>query len=203
VSTHNQIVPAEEQDINALSQVIALAFHDLPPSRWLIAGDDDRRRVFPGYFRLYVADAMKRGHVYTTAERSAVALWLPVGEAGEPAPDGYDQALASVTERWVDRFRTFDALLDKHHPTGLRHDHLAILAVHPDHQRRGLGTELLAAHHALLDAADPPTAAYLEASDPGTRQLYLRHGYTDHGGDPVQLPAGPQMHPMLRHPAEK
>jgi hypothetical protein len=37
-----------------LSQVIAEAFHDLPPSHWLIADPDVRRRVFPGYFRIYV-----------------------------------------------------------------------------------------------------------------------------------------------------
>jgi GNAT superfamily N-acetyltransferase len=200
MSPRGQIVLAQPQDTDFLSQVIALSFHALAPSLWLIPDADARREIFPGYFGLYVADAMRRGHVYTTVDRSAVALWLPVGEAGEPAPEGYDQALESVTGRWIDRFRTFDALLDKHHPAGLRHDHLAILAIRPDHQRRGLGTELLAAHHGRLDQSDPPTAAYLEASDAATRELYLRHGYGDIG-DPIQLPAGPQMFPMLRRPA--
>lgn len=180
--------------------MIAEAFLGLAPSLWLIPGENDRRRVFPGYFRLYVAEAMRRGHVYTTTERSAVALWLPVSEEGEVPGADYDQELAAVTERWVDRFRTFDALLNKHHPTGLRHDHLAILAVHPDQQGQGIGTELLAAHHRRLDQSDAPSAAYLEASDATTRQLYLKHGYADLG-DPIQLPAGPPMFPMLRRPA--
>jgi len=97
----------------------------------------------------------------------------------------------------VDRFRLFDALLAKHHPGDFDHDHLAILAVHPDHQRQGIGSSLLAAHHEQLDASDPPRAAYLEASDNETRQLYLRHGFTDYG-KPIILSPKTRMYPMLR-----
>jgi hypothetical protein len=42
-------------------------------------------------------------------------------------------------------------------------------------------------------------AAYLEASDERTRDLYLRHGYTDHG-EPIELPDGRSMYPMVRIP---
>ena len=42
-------------------------------------------------------------------------------------------------------------------------------------------------------------AAYLEASDERTRDLYLRHGYTDHG-EAIELPDGPSMYPMVRIP---
>jgi GNAT superfamily N-acetyltransferase len=90
-----------------------------------------------------------------------------------------------------------DAAFDRHHPTGLLHHHLAILAVRPDQQGKGIGTALLAARHQVLDVAQLP--AYLEASSPETRQVYLRHGYTDHG-PPITLPDGPAMYPMLRHP---
>jgi GNAT superfamily N-acetyltransferase len=197
MSAGDQIVTAQPQDIDDLSRVIARAFHALAPSRWLIPNDDERSRIFPGYFRLYVAEAMDRGRVYTTTDRAAVALWFGVGEDVEPAPADYDTRLAAATGPWVDRFRLFDALLDKAHPVGFGHDHLAILAVHPDCQRRGIGAALLTAHHDGLDAADPPRPAYLEASDAATRELYLRHGYTDLG-EPITLPAGPEMFPMLR-----
>jgi GNAT superfamily N-acetyltransferase len=75
------------------------------------------------------------------------------------------------------------------------------MAVHPAHQRHGIGSALLAAHHATLDAAGLP--AYLEASGNRSRALYLRHGYTD-TGPPVQLSGGPALYPMWRpasHPA--
>ena len=195
-----QIVLAKTEDADVLSEVIAQAFHLLAPSIWLIPIAPARREIFPDYFRLFVDDAMARGTVYTTPERTAAALWLSVPETGLPTPAGYDEALALATRGWVDRFRQFDALLEKHHPAG-RHDHLAILAVHPDHQRRGLGTALLDTHHRRLDQAHQPTATYLEASDANTRELYLQHGYTDHGV-PIPLPDGPQMFPMVRLSAD-
>lgn len=197
MSPRDQVVAARPQDVDVLSRVIALSFHALAPSAWLIPEPDERARIFPWYFRLYVQDAMERGSVYTTSDRTAAALWFPAGDDGGGNAD-YDTRLAAATGPWVDRFRLFDAILDKHHPAGLSHDHLAILAVHPEHQRQGVGTALLAAHHSRLDLCDPPQSAYLEASDASTRELYLRHGYTDHG-EPIALPAGPQMYPMLRH----
>jgi GNAT superfamily N-acetyltransferase len=195
-----QVVPADAADLDTLSQVIADAFHDLPPSRWLIADPDARRRIFPGYFRLYVDHAMASGTVHTTPDRSAVALWLRVGEHPDDQPDGYGARLSSATSPWTGRFAAFDTALDQHHPAGVPHHHLAILAVRPDRQSQGTGTALLRAYHQILDNAGMP--AYLEAADLRTRQIYLRHGYTDHG-PPIQLPDdGPQMYPMMRegHP---
>lgn len=78
-------------------------------------------------------------------------------------------------------------------------NHLAILAVHPGHQGRGIGTALLRAHHARLDQAGTP--GYLEASSPRNRALYQRHGYTLRPGGPFHLPGGgPPMWPMWRAP---
>ena len=82
-------------------------------------------------------------------------------------------------------------------PLGGDRIHLAILAVRPDAQGQGIGTALLQAHHAAFDWQG--IAAYLEASDERTRDLYLRYGYTDHG-EPIELPGGPCMYPMVRIP---
>lgn len=192
-----EIIPAQAHDTDVLSSLIATAFHHLAPSAWLIPDTHERHLRMPDYFRIFVADAIARGHVYTTPQADGVALWIPVTETGDTGPDGYDQALAAATRTWLHRFKTFDEQLAAHHPTGLRHDHLAILAVHPTSQRRGIGTALLAAHHERLDRAEPPVAAYLEASDAQTRRIYLARGYADHG-DPIQLPGGPEMFPMIR-----
>jgi GNAT superfamily N-acetyltransferase len=190
------VTGADPADLDALSQVIADAFHDLAPSRWLIADDAARREIFPGYFRLYVEHAMANGVVHTTAERTAVALWIPAG-ASEPDPPGdYDVRLRAATGPWIDRFLAFDAALNEHHPAGIAHHHLALLAVRPECQGKGIGTALLRSYHEILDS-DAESPAYLEASDLGTRRIYLRHGYSDHG-PPIQLPYGPLMYPMWR-----
>jgi len=191
------IVRAGPADIDVLSQVIANAFFALAPCRWLIPDEAARREILPGFFSMYVGHAMAGGLVQTTAERTAAALWIPIGPAGPQQPDGYDERLAEVTGQWAERFVTFDQELDAHHLTGVPHNHLAILAVRPDLQGHGVGTRLLDARHAILDGQD--TVAYLEASDERNRSLYLRHGYADHGS-PIELPGGPLMYPMARQP---
>jgi GNAT superfamily N-acetyltransferase len=194
---------AQPEDAPRLSAVIAAAFRDLAPSAWLVPDQAERARIFPDYFRLYVDHAMASGVVYTTAERDAVALWLPAGAGNEPPPADYDTRLAAVTGSWVDRFRAFDEQLEKHHPTGERHHHLAILAVHPERQGRGLGSALLAAHHSALDEAAKPLPAYLEAAGVDSRRLYARHGYQDMDSIlsyPDGLSNQPMMYPMWRPP---
>lgn len=188
---------AGRDDITVLSHVIAAAFHDLPPSPWLIADPVERSAVFPPYFQIFVEIALAQGVVFTNPERSAAALWLNVRAGHDEGFADYDGRLAAVVGAHIDRFRTFDALLEERHPAAADYCHLAMLAVRPDRQRQGIGSALLSGSHQMLDAAG--TASYLEASDLGTRSIYLRHGYADRGG-PVQFPAGPCMYPMWREP---
>ncbi|HEY5987467.1 MAG TPA: GNAT family N-acetyltransferase, partial [Streptosporangiaceae bacterium] len=190
------VVTAEAADLDALSEVIADAFHPLAPSQWLIPDDAARRDIFPAYFRIFVEHALAHGTVHTVPDRSAAALWFPVGPDGPVAPDRYAERLTTTTGPWAHRFRAFEAALDSRHPVGIPHQHLAMLAVHPSRQGHGIGTALLRAHHHTLDH-DARVQAYLEASDLRTRQLYLHEGYTDHG-PPIRLPGGPRMYPMLR-----
>jgi len=192
---HASVIPAGPADLDTLSQVIADAFHPLPPSRWLVADPATRRDIFPGYFRLLVEHAMASGVVHTTTDRTAAALWIPTGQDAPGQPAGYRARLSAVTSPWTARFLAFDQALDQRHPAGIAH-HLAILAVRPDSQGQGTGTALLRAYHQILDH-NPGAPAYLEAADLRTRQIYLRHGYADHG-PPIQLPDGPPMYPMMR-----
>lgn len=191
------VVRAEDADLDILSLVIAEAFADLPPSRWLIPLAAGRREIFPGYFRLQVEHALACGVVHTTPGRTAVALWLAGGAGVAEPSEGYDKRLAAATQPWTERFAAFEVAISRRHPAG-PHQYLAILAVRPDRQRRGTGTALLRVYHEILDC-DPGTSAYLEASSPRARQLYLAHGYADHG-PPVELPGGPPMYPMMRQP---
>jgi len=192
------VTRAGPADLDTLSQVIADAFHDLAPSRWLIADPAARRDIFPGYFRLCLEHAMTSGVVHTIPDRAAAALWIPAGEDAAGQPADYAGRLAAATDPWTGRFLAFDAALDRHHPAGVSHHHLAVLGVRPDRQGRGTGTALLRAYHEILDR-DAGAPAYLEAADLRTRRIYLHHGYADHG-PPIRLPEGPLMYPMVRRP---
>ena len=71
------------------------------------------------------------------------------------------------------------------------------MAVRPDQQRKGIGSALLQHYHQRLDSAG--TAAFLEASSTGARDLYRRHGYTALG-EPYAVPNGALFFPMWRAP---
>jgi GNAT superfamily N-acetyltransferase len=191
------VVPAGVADLDTLSRVLAEAFGELPPSRWLIADPAARQQVFPGYFRLCLEHAMASGVVHTTPDRGAAALWIPAGQDAAGPPAGYAARLAAATAPWTGRFLAFDAALDRRNPAGAPYHHLAILGVRPGLQGRGAGTALLRAYHQVLDHQG--ARAYLEAASLRTRRIYLRHGYTDHGR-PIHLPNGPLMYPMWREP---
>ena len=192
-------VTARPEDIPVLAAVIAEAFFDLRPSRWLVPDRAERRRIWPGYFRIYVQHAMAAGTVHTTAGRDAAALWIPVGQTPPQPPAGYAAALAQVTGPYLNRFQMFDTALDQHHPAGFAHHYLAILAVRSDRQGQGVGTALLEAYHHHLDTR-VRQPAYLEASSERSRRVYLHRGYMD-SGPPIVLPGGgPSLFPMVRQP---
>jgi GNAT superfamily N-acetyltransferase len=194
-----EIITAGPGDLDVLSHVIAEAFRDLPPSQWLIGDRDARTQVFPAYFRIYLDHALASGVICTTPDRDAAALWIPVGETMPSPPPGYDDRLRATTAGWTSKFIAFDTALERCHPAGMPHHYLAILAVRPGRQGRGIGTALLAQYHQLLDQAG--MAAYLEASSERNRSLYLRYGYVLRPDGPFDLPdGGPPMWPLWREP---
>lgn len=182
-----EVIKAEASDLDPFSELIAEAFHDVPPSTWPISDDNARRRIFPSYFRIHLEHGLTHGLVYTTPDWAGVALWMPAGPDLPTLPDRYDERLVSVTAPWTGRFVAFDVALEAKHPVGKVHHRLALLGVRPDRQGRGIGTALLQTHHRHLDTDGIP--AYLEASSRANRKLYLRHGY-EISDQPFSYPMG-------------
>ncbi|HEV2783206.1 MAG TPA: GNAT family N-acetyltransferase [Actinophytocola sp.] len=192
-----RIVRAEPGRAARVSALIAHAFVDLPPTRWLVADPVERERRLDAQFVILVEHALRHGHVEVTSDGAAAAVWFHNDGAEPPPPPDYDERLAAAAGPHLPRFRALDDAFAAHHPHEPHH-HLAFLAVRPDRQRRGLGSLLLSRHHRRLDEAGIP--AYLEASTTRSRDLYLRHGY-ELTGDPFHLPEdGPPFWPMWRVP---
>ena len=192
------IVAAEPDDIDVLSLVIADVFHPLAVSQWLIPDPQTRSNVFPGFFRIFTKHAIDTGTVLTTPAAPPSRCGSRSAWTARSRLARYETQLAAATGPWHTRFTELDTAFHQHHPGGLPHHHLAILAVRPDWQGQGIGTALLDAHHASLDAGGTP--AYLTASGLDTRGLYLRHGYVLRPDAPIRLPDGPEMWPMWRQP---
>ncbi|MCM2423519.1 GNAT family N-acetyltransferase [Streptomyces sp. RKAG293] len=186
-----QAVIAEEETV---ARLLATVFDELPLHSWLVPVRERHPAIFPHFFRILVGHALRHGTVHVTDDLRAAAVWLP-----EPAPaiEGYDALLSAACQEHVGRFHELDEAMERAHPTGLGdYEHLAFLVVHPDLQGNGIGSRLLRLHHETLDRAGRPS--YLEATSPASRQLYLRHGYTDLG-EPLALPFDPAaMYPLWR-----
>ena len=189
------IVAATAADVPTVAGLIAEAFHTLDAAAWLVADPQRRYRTMRAQFLILVEHAIDHGEVHLLADRSAVAVWMYCDRASVAEPRDYDRRLVDACGEYTGRFRILDDLLHAHHPTEPHH-HLAFLAVLPPWQQTGRGSALLAHHHQHLRAAG--MSAYLEASGPRSRDLYVRFGYT--AGEAFWLPDGPAFYPMWRYP---
>jgi GNAT superfamily N-acetyltransferase len=75
-----------------------------------------------------------------------------------------------VMEQWVRIFHKFDNIRPRQ-----PHWYVLILGVHPDHQGKGLGGELL--RQVLQRAHEDRVAVYLESSNPKNLDFYRKHGF--------------------------
>jgi len=182
-----------------LARVLARAFEHDPVSAFILPDRSRRRRGIEAMYRLaLVPEALRDNQCYTTADQACVALWAP---AGKPRPGlGENLRLAPTMLRVLGRDtpRALRVLrcMESQIPTE-PHAHLLFLGTDPDRQGQGLGSLLLRHTLSQLDRARAP--AYLEASTPRSRALYLRHGFDVM--DEVRLPGGgPPLWRMWRDP---
>jgi len=195
MKTH-AIVRAAPSDAAEVADLIAGAFQHLEVSSWLVPDPAERAKVLPRNFQIFVEYALRYGTVEVASDGSGAAVWLPMDGEPLPPPENYDERLAAECGRWTDNFRHLDLLFEANHPHDAHH-HLAFLGVRGDRQKEGIGSALLDHYHHNLDGTG--TAAFLEASSLGSRELYLRHGYTPYA-PPYAVPNGALFYPMWRNP---
>lgn len=156
--------------------VLTEAFMDDPVARWLYPDPIERRRLQPRFYGLLLSHPTAEAYL---AGRDGAAVWLTIRESLEQGDLG-------------ERFRALGAALAGRHPDG-RHLYLPCMGVVPGRRGAGLGSALLRDRLDRTDALD----AYLEASSPQSRDLYLRHGFEDLG-EPVRVDDSPPVWPMVR-----
>jgi ribosomal protein S18 acetylase RimI-like enzyme len=116
-----------------------------------------------------------------TAAAEAVAVWLPPDAAEmtselQAESEAYvRQTLGPRAHEVLDLFERFD----EHHPRARPHYYLSLWATHRDHAGQGLGTALIRASLARIDAERMP--AYLESTNPANLPRYEALGFRRHG----------------------
>ncbi|MFC6884443.1 MULTISPECIES: GNAT family N-acetyltransferase [Actinomadura] len=193
---------ATPDDLPAIADTLAAAFHDYPWMRWTVAADGHTNRV--RCLQLYFTEriGLPYGRVWVAESPgapdgiAAVAVWttpatrVPAELFTAPELDAYygDRAAHAVAaEQAVAPYRPSA-------PSWF----LATIGVRPEHQGRGLGAAVL--RPGLAEADAEGSAAYLETADERNVRFYAHHGFEVTGEADVP-DGGPHAWCMTRRPA--
>ncbi|MBN6058267.1 GNAT family N-acetyltransferase, partial [Nonomuraea sp. RK-328] len=163
-----------------------------PLVRWLYLRPGERGLRQRRFYRHLLAHPAAEAYLIGRGEGAAVWLTPAAGQTlhDEPGdPSGQDETAA--------RSRALGEALTGRHPNREPHLYLPCMGVVGGRQGAGLGSAML--RHRLERADADGLGAYLEASSPRSRALYLRHGFEDLG-EPVRVADSPPLWPMWRRP---
>lgn len=195
-------VRASAADLDEVVRTLTDAFADDPHMDWFMRADDKREAARLALFNLLIRGVgAGSARIDRPAGGGAAAVWMPF-EWLAPTPliaelRGLPTLLRVTGLARFGRLQAIRADMDKHHPMDRRHAYLWFLGVAPAAQGRGVGSALLRAANARLDAEGLP--AYLETGTPRNVALYRRHGYevlSEHQA----RPDAPPMWSMWREP---
>jgi ribosomal protein S18 acetylase RimI-like enzyme len=174
--------------------VISEAFRNDPVTRWVWPADDAYETGLPRMTEAMSGRAFEHGTAYATSDFGGVALWLPPGVQSDG--DAMGEVMEETVEpELMDDLRGFTEGMAAFHLHG-PHWYLPFIAVGPEHQGKGYGSQLMSHGVALADADGLP--AYLEATTLDSRRLYEHHGFEVMGE--IQFGSSPQLWPMRREP---
>ena len=186
---------AAAADLRAMSLALARAFRDDPVHRWILPGELDWALWSAGFFAMVARDSLRSDASWTTDAHEGAALWFPP----YPKPASRRERAAMIA-RWLVSLgrRAGDvgremARMERARPLE-PHWYLAVIGTDPRHQRRGVGSALLAPVLARCDAERTP--AYLESSKRANIPFYERHGFRVVGE--LQFRGGPCVWRMQR-----
>ena len=186
-----------------MAATLSDAFAVDPMMDWMLRDDERREAVRHGLFRMLVREeGFPLGRIDRPAGGGAAAIWMPFEWLG-PTPfltelRGLPAMLAATGLARFPRLGAIRRDMAAHHPKEPRHAYLWFLGVAPAAQGRGVGSALLRAAGARLDAEHLP--AYLETATARNVALYQRHGFKVISEHRARADA-PTMWSMWREPA--
>lgn len=191
MTTAGELPPA---GVEEAAGALAAAFADYPLLR-AVAGPGRRPAACAAFCRFLVRYALRHGVAHATADRAAVACWLPPG--GEYLRTWRAVRCGALGLAWrlgargaLRLGRIGHALEDerRRHVPG-RHWYLNLLGVRPDRRGRGLSRAVLRPGFALADRDGLP--CYLETQDEVNVGVYRRLGF--------EVAGESEPHPGLRN----
>lgn len=190
---------AVPEDLPELAATLAEGFDGDPVWSWLIP-ERRRRARLTILFGALLRHSIPSGHVYTTSDRQAVAMWSPPGGWKLPLPAvlraavPMARAAGARLPRLLGRLGEIEQLHERVPPD---HWYLEFIATADAARGRGLGSALLSRALPGFDAQGLPV--YLESSNARNLPFYVRHGFTV--TEERAMRAGPPQWLLWRDPA--
>jgi GNAT superfamily N-acetyltransferase len=191
---------ATPEDAEAITETLALAFHEDPVWSWAFPDAERRMEQHRAVWGLLVEAKIEEGSVWQTAGGEAAAVWVLPGRP-ELGPED-EQRLKALVERSMGEgaarvLDTFDRFDDAHPHERGEHHYLSLLGTHPEHRGKGIGMELLAECLRRIDEEGAP--AFLESSNPANDHRYEGVGFAPCGEFELSED-GPTVTQMWRDP---
>lgn len=169
-------------DVPAAGRCLARAFANDPLMVHLLPDPQRRDRMLRGFCTLIVRHGTRYGQAYGVGDAiHGVAVWLPPAEAQASLlrllyTGGWRLPLL-VGIGNTSRMLGFRGIVERHYQRLVPQPHwlLHMLGVAPEHQGRGLGSELLNAMLPRLD--ETQVDCVLETANPRSALLYERFGF--------------------------
>jgi ribosomal protein S18 acetylase RimI-like enzyme len=183
---------ADASELDAVLQTLTLAFAIDPPVRYLFSTPAAFLTGYPAFARAMGGPGAAHGGAWLAEGGAAAALWRPPGV--EADSEALGELLGSMIE--ASKLPLMGELAEavaQYHPHE-PHWYLSMVGVDPARQGMGLGSAMLKAGLARVDADGLP--AYLESSNPRNVPLYERFGFEVMGV--IQPGDFPPLIPMLR-----
>lgn len=181
-----RITLLDPADLAQVTEVSVRAFDDYPLMAELFPGapgDPRRAAISRHFYTPAVADCLDHGVVDAAMDGERLAgycAWLEPG--AYPLSLRRNFGFLPMAREALRRYPLRAHLgvqsvirLEKHHPNTPEHWYLAVIAVDPDYQGRGIGQQLIAPGLARADEHGQP--AFLETTRPSARDWYERLGF--------------------------
>ncbi|MFP2912773.1 GNAT family N-acetyltransferase [Pyxidicoccus sp. 3LFB2] len=192
--------------LDQVGPLCARAFDDYPFLAELFPGEPERRaRVSSRFYIATVVDCLEHGVVHATVEAgrlTGVAAWLRPGAFPQSLrrQAGFLPTVWAALRYFPGRTRlALQALarLERYHPHTPPHWYLAVIAVEPSLQGRGLGARLMKRGLELAAAKGEP--CFLETAKTSNRDWYRGFGFDTQREEPC-FDGGPPQWFMWRPP---
>jgi len=167
---------ATADDIPPISRTLAKAFANDPVKLFLCGGKELTVETTMPFFTVFQRIQLPHGHVYTTDDHGAAAIWAPPGGWKVPPMQIVRHTPTFLKLYGLRFFGNLGVLsdLERRHPTE-PHYYLEFIGTDPAHQGKGLGTALI---QPMVERADVEgVGMYLESSKLSNVSFYSRFGF--------------------------